>query len=455
MEIVTSSASTFSNNVVTHLFNYQESYIPYKAFRTPEQLSYNDLMFLSRSKIGKRVNYSPGLLLFDVKNGLGSLNKYEYFEKNPDTGNLGLEIIHTTNSVTKNEYQKGLDNGVNRSEMLNDENIKYWSDFNKLIHKPDNLFGLKSWQANGNEITNVSTPTVLFKKFEMGVDEFKKVEDDVIESYRKLLEEADYFQGTQFFTDLDNSWGGFTNEMISAIKDEFFNYTSNNKFNMWTFAFMDPQINLNKHVNMENKVTKIRALNELSKNSSLLIPMNIPSGSNWRSSSEISVLINSVWEVLNDKSSNMNKIESDFISENRNIINKVELTTKSTSQDTINEYYKSLNISDRGYDIIDLGGDSNETIHYGYNKDSKHEFCSREFDKNLENITKIDTFPSYKYQPQKVKYSIDSSVVYDLKQHIEFIKRSRIEDKDDLLNDLFDLKYSYHDSPDFEYDSDE
>ena len=78
-EIITLSYGLICNNTVTHLYNTQESLISY----TPSSKPNHDLqVFLTRFK-STSVSYSPRALIYDLRNGLGALNKYEYHETVP------------------------------------------------------------------------------------------------------------------------------------------------------------------------------------------------------------------------------------------------------------------------------------------------------------------------------------------------------------------------------------
>lgn len=454
-EVINIGAAQFSGHVLTHLYNKQESHIPYK----PDQkLIYDNNVFLSSAKVNGRTNYSPRSIIFDVKNGFGSLGRYDYYDPQIDIQSLGLEVINTTQPLEKNLYQQGLDKGKSDSNLLSVSNTKFWSDYNKLIFKPRSLVLLDSWQIdNDYNTSNRFVPNMKFDKFNLGTEEFNNMSEDVIDNFRKLLEESDYFQGLQVSTELDNSWGGFTTNMISTIKDEFFNYTSNNKFTIWVFGYLSP-----KFTTVDQKTSRIQSLVELSRHSSVLFPLQRSSTNFWQNSTDSAIIINSIWEILNDKTTVMKDFESTLLNTqlDRNIVNNISIHDEVDDSEQLNK----LN-------LYDMNQSTTAHTSCGFNKKPKHIFSSNfitndeqaenvtyKAKNNLLDITKIDTFPKTKYTKIKTEFSIDSSIVYDFKQQLKALDRVKFnedfDDKRELMNDLHNLKTAYYDAPEFEYDSD-
>lgn len=450
-EVITVGASDIANHVLTHLYNKQESHIPY---RKNQQVLYDNRVFLSSSLVNGSTNYHPRALIFDVRNGFGALSKYEFYESTPDLSNF--DIINTQEPIVKNEYQIGLDKGENKLDSLSTTNTKYWSDYNKLIYKPSSLHMLDNWEIRDGTITNRNTPTLHFDKFNYGQEEFRNQEDDILDSFRKLLEECDYFQGMQLVTESESGWSGFTNEFLLSVKDQYFNYTSNNKFNIWSYNLFSPQ-----KLNQFQMLTRIKSMVELSKTSSLVIPLSVDRSSSWHNSAKASLLINSIWELLNTNKTNMKDFETTLLQDefNRNIVNMCsfdELKEPSVS-------LKSLSIDD------------SEKIDLGYNKNSQHNFGSNSIvakrdqslvkndhseiyptDNSLLNISKIDTFPEPLSMEKAVShFRVDSSFKSDFRLFINYVTRSKfsddiLEDKDELLQDLHQLSKDYTYGPEFE-----
>ena len=100
-EIITLSYGLICNNTVTHLYNTQESLISY----TPSSKPNHDLqVFLTRFK-STSVSYSPRALIYDLRNGLGALNKYEYHETLPVDLNFSLLSTNTTAPAEQKQEQ--------------------------------------------------------------------------------------------------------------------------------------------------------------------------------------------------------------------------------------------------------------------------------------------------------------------------------------------------------------
>lgn len=478
-EIITLGCSHPSNHILTHLFNNQESHIPYTKLHT---LKYTNSMFLTQSAVEGKKNYHPRALLYDVRNGFGALNKYEYYEKPPGSF-PGVEIVNTGAKVHKNEYQLGLDNGLNKADLLTKNSIKYWSDYNKLIYKPMALNSLNDWEFDvdspDQQIYNKFTPDLKFTNYDLGQTEFANNVDDNLDLFRKYLEDCDSLQGIQVFSQSDNAWSGFTNEWLTNVKDEFFNYTSNNKFNMWTWDLLSP-----RKLSAFETLTRIKSLVEFHKNCSLVIPLNMSQSSTlWETSGLLSVLVNSVWELMNcnEKVSNMTDFElrilgNDF---NRNIVNQVSLnslkdvlinllsivdTKDPMDQESINLGFNdtSRNFQFANNSIVNEWDksllDINSTINAALGSSRTKVYYSKN---DLLDITKIDTFPKAVIDFDKVylSFSITDSFKHDIKSFIKIVQRFKlvdniVGDKQELLHDLYNMKQMYSSGPEFEDDSD-
>ncbi|EGV66459.1 tubulin nucleotide-binding domain-like protein [Yamadazyma tenuis ATCC 10573] len=471
-EVINIGCSQAANHVLTHLYNFQEAHIPYKR---DQVLRYDNKVFLSSLKLNGKTNYSPRALIYDARNGFGSLGKYDYYDLEDHTyspSGQGIEIISTNPKVPKNEYQVGLDKGLNRSNTLTVSNTSYWSDYVKLIFRPMSLKSLESYELNdSNKVVHRLSPSMQFTAFNLGQTEFTGKEDDAIDTFRKMLEESDFFEGMQLFTESDSAWSGFTTELLVSVKDEFFNYTSNNKFNIWIWDLMK-----NTRLTPFENLTRIRSLVEFSTNSSLVIPLNSPvEGTNWQTGGLQSVVVNSLWELINSspRISTMKEIESNLLGNdsNRNIVNHVSIDElKEPALDKL-----SL------YDV----GSPEKSLEFGFNNKSVHRFSTHytvnTWDKDMFltskpkpdahvyytnndilDITKVDTFPPVlEFSKAYTEFGIDSSIRYDLKKLIDYIRRTStsmgliLGEKDEVLQQLHDMRRSYSDSPDFEDDSDE
>lgn len=268
-EVISLSYGQDSNHIITHLYNAQDAMIPY----TADSIVHHDLqVFLSRFKASSSssTSYSPRALIYDLRNGLGSLNKYEYHESIPQ---FDLPTLNEK-PPGKNEYQRKLDQGVADGSLLNTHNTTYWTDYNKLIYNPKSLNTLSNFiQVPNSKGHHYNFDKLKFEFFNNGQEEFKannnENDDKLIEDFRYFLEKTDSLQGLQLFSNIDDAWGGFTSEMIVSLIDEHFN--NNNKMNLWIYGILD-----HSHGNtIRNKVSRIKTLVELTKQLSLIFPLDL------------------------------------------------------------------------------------------------------------------------------------------------------------------------------------
>jgi len=311
-EILNLSYGQYSNSTITHLYNFQESQIPYtKDTKLNHQLS--TFLYKSKPYGSTTANYYPRALLFDLRNGLGALNKYEYAEEIPQ---LNIPILNQsqqqqlqTTQLQKHEYQKSLDQGKADASLLHTGNTKYWTDYNKLIYNPKSIITLPSYQHQYNLYgLNFNLPRQKFDLYSTGITEFKSIGTESVEDFRYWLEKCDFLQGLQLGTTIDDSWSGFTTAMIEVIQDEFFN----NKENVWIYG----QYNHHEHHHLEQhrqsilyQVSQIKSFIELYKSLSLFIPLLpnynssmlslLDTSSIWHTSCIPALFINLIWGVNN------------------------------------------------------------------------------------------------------------------------------------------------------------
>jgi hypothetical protein len=365
-ETITLSFSHSANHTVTHLYNNQESHLSYKKGVT---LQYANDVFLTSTKSALGgVNYNPRAILYDLNGGVGALGKYDYYEpeikcqkhQNED----GLEnhevvedgdIFKTLPKVQKNEFQRALDMGKVGEGLLLVENTRYWSDYNKLIYKPQSLNTLANWvhvsqQAVGHSRHGRQRK---FDTYDVGTHEYKESghsrdETDHTELFRVFLEDCDQFQGANIFTEADSGWGGFTSSFLLDIKDEFFN-NGELKHNFWTWpTYSDAALTL------QLKLSRVKTTLELIKHSTLvfavadtptdhgeMIDASYERTSMWHSSALRAMLLDNMWSVNNQirNAISMNQIESELLRGNakRNIVAEINVHgAKDLSQDAPN-----------------------------------------------------------------------------------------------------------------------
>lgn len=498
-EIINVSSGPSSNHVLTHLYNVQESHIPYT--RTAD-VKYNNQTFMSafKNKNGS-VNYSPRALIFDFRDGLGSLNKYEYHEARPVIGNVGPEhIIHTGKRVEKNEYQTLLDQGKKvHLNLLNTENTKYWADYNKLIYEPRSLYTLDNWELpspNSDSAygSHKHFHNMKFSFFNQGVEEFRENSDEVLENFRRLLENVDFFQGLNLFTELDSAWGGFTQEYIVQLQDEYFN--SNSKKEIWCWSLSSAAYK----PKLSHLYSRIKTFVELAASSSVFVPLNLDTDSlllssispscNWHIGSIYSVAINSFWDINSQLKSNINmaQLEDGLLrgaNPKRNIVNEFQLKKIVRKPKPKTDSFGIMDVDLSAYyqtvppkvESTSLDLTSEACINYSYgsaSKKSRLEYFSTNYivpsndpdleaikespltnvyhDDSIGQIGDIDTFPkstfSIPLSDTYIKFGINNSLKEELKLYRKVLNGIRreteiIEDRSELIETISDYIDEY------------
>lgn len=495
-EILNLSYGQYSNSTLTHLYNFQESQIPYtKDTKLNNQLS----TFLYKSIANGSANYYPRALLFDLRGGLGALNKYEYSEEVPQLNMPVVNQQRVTTQLQKNEYQKSLDQGKTDGSLLNTGNTKYWTDYNKLIYNPKSVITLPSYQHQYDKFgSNYNLPAQKFDTFSTGKDEFKSIEVESMESFRYWLEKCDFLQGLQIGTTIDDSWSGVTTSMIEVVQDEFFN----NKENIWIYGQYNHQLQREKP-SIIHKVSQIKSFVELYKSLSLFIPLSpdynspmlsgLDTSSIWHTSCIPALFVNLIWGVNNQyvDQVNMLHMQENLLrgDEARKIVNEVKVIgerdvgvsdmmmevdlTKVRDLSTLTQQALKLEIN--------LGiSKSTENIRY-INRNyvlqdkkkldvSGNSIASNDDDvptnvytnPYMTKITEIDTFPNIlqnKRDEFHIEFNVHNGIKDTLKPYKTTIDRLRlnlddlIEDKAELVEDINNIILSY--SSGFESDGDD
>lgn len=491
-EVISISFSQKANHLVTHLYNNQESHLPYSK-NAP--VNYDNAVFLSGHKNRNgTVNYAPRNINYDLTRGYGSLNKYEYHEPKANLEGQ-YQIIETSDRIPKNDYQLALDKGINKSSTLNVGNTKYWTDYNKLIYNPKSLNVLKSWEYNENEFgTNRSFPNLKFDTFNKGREEYHQYSEDNLETFRSSLEKCDLVQGINLVSEIDSAWGGFTSECLVDLKDEFFNNGINNKHNIWVYGLLNHDI----HPRLNQLYSRINSIVELASNSTLFFPINLNPNSSllndnydrtseWHNSSITSTFVNSIWGLNNQVNSpvKMSTIEDELLRgfNKRNIVNEIKIHQidqpcndygmVDLDQANIEKLYNNTAI-ENSPPLIDLGLSSpkdsrpfvksyvtpnNEECINSLNKKENFPINIYKNDQ-VNDILRNDTSPNImKSNSLFTEFSVSNSFKNDLKLYREVIKRSRpnevIEDKLELIETINQIIEEYtvgYDESDEEFD---
>ena len=475
------SSSQPANHIITHLYNTQESHIPYSKDAVVE---FNNNVFMTCTKESNgKTKYEPRNIIYDLRGGFGSLAKYDYHEPKFQESD-GYDLMETGERIAKHEYQVALDAGYVQSKSLKPDNIKYWSDYNKLIYDPRSLVTLGDWDYNLDEYgTHRNFPQLKFDTFEVGKEEYNSCKDERMEEFRIFIEQCDLLQGMNFFTEIDSAWGGFTNEYLLDINDEFFDGYSTTKHNIWTYGVM----NSNNKLKLNHIVSRINTLVELAQNSSLIFPLNLNTQrlasftlndssnlSEWVSTGFGAMFVNSIWGLNNRIRDpiTMTKVEDELLRGNKsiNIVNEIKVFENSKQRGVVDLksldktalYENLLNMKvDTSKKDINLGLSNRPGSQYfvkSYIKTNEDELLPEDgryscptnvyVNKKANETLNMDTFPSlipkkkYDYQ-----FSVNGNLKDELKDFRKIIQRTKngslVEDPNELIENISHLIEEY------------
>ncbi|KAK4165345.1 tubulin domain-containing protein [Cladorrhinum sp. PSN259] len=274
-EIITVQLGQRANYLATHFWNTQESYFTY---------SDNDL-----SPINHDIHFRPGLtpdgqetfmprtVIYDLKGAFGSLRKINalyQLEGDDDptqisqTSNLwsaGKTVIQKSEPISPSPYTTALDMGVT-PPALTSGSVKYFGDFSRVYYHPRSIVQLNEYETNSSVMP--------FERFDAGEELFRELdrEHDLLDrDLRFFLEEADSMQGLQFFTGIDDAWGGFASRMTERVRDEI-----GGKTGVWVWGLEGNKTGLMRDKRRLMLGNKARALSELYKQDSIVVPLAVP-----------------------------------------------------------------------------------------------------------------------------------------------------------------------------------
>lgn len=448
-EVLNLACSQESGHLITQLYNVQESHIPYSKNAT---LTYSNDVFLGVFRTNGRVNYYPRSMNFEYSGGYGFLGKYEFHEPKTNIDSLENVSLKQVDRIAKNEYQQQLDlGGKTDSSMLNVVNTKYWTDYNKLIYRPSSLLQLNNFVHP--EGSHKHFEKLKFKNYHQGAEEFKGLQDDVEDVFRRLLESLDNIQGVNLFSELDSGWGGFTNEMLVLLKDEYFNNGVNSKYNIWVYGLASPK---------ENVLSRIKSFVEFSNNSTLFYPLVLEQqdcsllqesydiGNLWHRGAIQSAFVNSIWG-LNcqvDHPVRMAEIEANVLKgyAKRNIVNEIRIHDQNPenalAEVTMDMYYSGV-LPQPKKSCIDLGfntssGKPFDTL-FVVSDDSVELEGAVYQNKYIDEVRNTDSFPDILKGPFYTEFGQSTALRDTLKNYRTIIQRVRRPEQMDILGDRSEL----------------
>lgn len=409
------------------------------------------------------------------------MGKHDFHEPKLDLSALGSDVSVTQKArVEKNEYQQILDSGGQTDpSLLSKSNTTYWSDYNKLVYRPASLFEIDNYVHPMGHHKHFQK--LKFKNYNVGEEEFTVLFDLVEDTFRKNLEALDMIQGVNFFSDVDSAWGGFTNEMLVQLKDEYFNNGANSKHNIWTYGLVAQEPNL---------LTRIKSFVEFSKNSSLFIPIslniqnsallapNFDFSCHWHRALVQAAFVNLIWGLncQMEQPVRMAEIEAGIVRgfDKRNIINEIQIEEEVeeikdseyglVSDANIMNAYLGLDQKPKGKGHISLGITEQASLigkRTVISKQRKDVDANQYVNPYINEITKIDSTPSVLQKSFQTTFAQNVALKDLLKQYRKVIQRVRlpqhlqiIGDKAELVEDLSviieEYTMGYEDESDFE-----
>ncbi|KAF9257995.1 tubulin nucleotide-binding domain-like protein [Marasmius fiardii PR-910] len=283
-EIIYIQAGSLANHISTHFWNAQEAYFTYSEQENDgeEPLIEHDVSF--REGLDRRGNttYTPRALIFDRKANFGSLARNGILN-NDDDENIpapwnGDVTEYKQEAIPQSRYQSQLQDEFDfdqaSSVAVPSQDVRYWSDFNRVYYHPRSmqvLPDIPDWQGTeGSWVHGQET----FTRF--------AEETDVMEtSVRSFLEECDYFQGLQVINDT-SSFGSFTYSLLSTFRDEL-SKTSPVVIPLVTDAVLKNTAEPATSRKILNEAFYLRGLKTDLPSSTTVFPIQVPCVPRWRS----------------------------------------------------------------------------------------------------------------------------------------------------------------------------
>ncbi|KAG2207128.1 hypothetical protein INT46_003531 [Mucor plumbeus] len=279
-EIVTLQLGSLANHVGTHFWNSQEEYFSYgdSAQIKTEEINH-DVLYRQGETSSGVLTYTPRTLIYDLKGGFGSMQKYNKLFGGVDTDAQQVPweqgINRIDRQINKNQYQQELDRmdsqHVNMDAAIQqlDQSVNNWSDYNRIYYHPRSINPIVTHQMD-NDITPFDNYTIGRQSYQDNEKETDIFEDN----FRFFVEECDNLQGFQIMTDVDDAFAGFTEGLLNDIRDEFA------KTPIMTYGLCDShaQYRTDRH---KQKIMLNRALSitRLSNFSSIYVPIYTPTQS--------------------------------------------------------------------------------------------------------------------------------------------------------------------------------
>ncbi|GLB45716.1 putative tubulin domain containing protein [Lyophyllum shimeji] len=225
-EIIYIQAGNLSNYAGTHFWNTQETYLAEETADSPYDF---DVSFREGLSPTGRPTICPRLLVFDTKANFGTLAKSNALlgtnedelpsEDFPVIWNGGV-TEYRQDPIPESAYHSSLEKAEEEEddEKIDDtdgsrEDVRYWSDFNRLYYIPRTVQPLPDPAEWENPEGDWNLGQSLFSRY----DEDQGLMEG---SVRLFLEECDSPQGIQVINDTP-TFGGFINSFLTSFRDQY------------------------------------------------------------------------------------------------------------------------------------------------------------------------------------------------------------------------------------------
>ncbi|KAF9921438.1 mtDNA inheritance, partitioning of the mitochondrial organelle [Linnemannia zychae] len=285
-EIVTLQFGHFSNFVGTHFWNTQEAHFNYQQLgeeeeSAPELVNHDCLYRVGMTSKGVET-YTPRALIYDLKGGFGSINKYKLYEaptqdqyqQNYDhSWDPSKTVTFQEQEYSKSAYQKHLEDEEAGLAAEEDEDkvelkvVKTWSDYNRVYFHPKSMVTISGYQIDSDLM-----PFDVFSYGRAAYVETEKEKETYDENFRLFTEECDQLQGFQVMADVLDGWGGYAVSYLERIREDY------PKTTIFTYGLSDDKMGKNSNMR-ERQITTVNealAMTNLSQLSSIYVPIRAP-----------------------------------------------------------------------------------------------------------------------------------------------------------------------------------
>ncbi|VEU19508.1 DEKNAAC100190 [Brettanomyces naardenensis] len=480
-EVITLSFSQRSNHLTTHFYNLQEA----RLYDEGQLKTVDNKIHLAckQASDGRSSNYYPRALLWDYFNGFGALSRYEYFEPKANVDELGRGFgsnLQMSEKLVKNAYQDALDKGGATKDLADQSEMKYWSDFSRVIYRPESLLRLDKWEYSFDSQKGHlrSHPEIQFDDYSVGVEEFSEDQeagiDAVEDNFRKMIEDCDNVNGLNAITESDSAWGGFSDQFLTIIRDEYLP-----KAPVLIWSLTDDIIETD--LSIAKQMSRIKTLVGLVANASLYMPIStkptiLPDwvdddgpASNWQISSYQVVpfeFVNSLAIQLQNRTS-LNEFAGGLTGDNsdRNIVSDIGLEEGQLSCTNIFKSLKKMQSSHVfGKSVIRKGKkEEKEGDPFAFEKLKEYgtsEMSLRFYDSSMPFNNHLDSFPrrfrELKNPFRWCSYQITNKPRNALQQMLDFVSRyCRDDEREESKEQLAWMKEQYewgYEDDESEYD---